>query len=131
MQRTGIEVDYRSTHHSRLADDTETQLFRIAQEALTNVARHSGATKVSVHLSTADNEIRLLVADNGHGMRGAEPAVGGFGMTGMRARARAAGGVFRVNSTENGGLAIEVRVPFAGETKEEREDHEPHPNPAG
>ena len=46
-QRTGIEVDYKSSFDGRLADETETHLFRIVQEALTNVARHSGATRVN------------------------------------------------------------------------------------
>ncbi len=49
-ERTGIEVDYRSEFDGRLSDETETHLFRIVQEALTNIARHSGATKVEIHL---------------------------------------------------------------------------------
>ena len=131
MERTGIEVEYRSEHQSRLADKTETQLFRIAQEALTNVARHSGATRVLVRLSSANRQIRLRISDNGHGIRETEATEGGFGMTGMRARARAAGGVFLVDSSETGGLAIEVRVPMTEEKKEGNEDHESHPHPAG
>ncbi len=68
MQRTGIEVDYQSDLHSRLADLTETHLFRIAQEALTNIARHSGATKVKMELHGSAEEIRLTVVDNGKGI---------------------------------------------------------------
>jgi signal transduction histidine kinase len=136
MQRTGIEVDYSSTHHARLADETETHLFRIAQEALTNVARHSSATRVTVALSAGEGQIRLLIADNGHGMRSSENDVPGFGMTGMRARARAAGGTFRADSPHGGGLAIDVRIPFPDGSRkegarEDKEEHEPHPNPAG
>ena len=50
-ERTRIEVDYQSTFEGRLLDETETHLFRIVQEALTNIARHSGATRVSISLS--------------------------------------------------------------------------------
>ena len=124
MQRTGIEVDYRSSHQSRLPDDTETQLFRSAQEALTNVARHSGATKVTVELGTKNGRIRLRVTDNGKGLGSAEQGVRTFGMMGMRTRARVAGGVFRVTSPESGGLTVDVRIPIPPDDNEE--SHEPH-----
>ena len=55
-QRTGIEVDYKSSFDGRLPDETETHLFRIVQEALTNVARHSGATRVTIELARATIE---------------------------------------------------------------------------
>jgi signal transduction histidine kinase len=135
MNRTGIEVVYESNHHARMPDETETHLFRIAQEALTNVARHSGATKVTVKLCAEGDEIRLTVADNGKGMRGASAPPGSssqsLGMTGMRARARVAGGEFSVASPEGGGLTVEARIPLTAETKEDKEDYEAHPNFAG
>jgi two-component system sensor histidine kinase UhpB len=131
MQRTGIEVEYQSNHHSRLPDSTETQLFRIGQEALTNVARHSGATRVVVELHAADERISLKIADNGKGMsatelsdrRGRTPSgtPPGFGMTGMRARARVSGGVFRVGASENGGLTVEVKMPLPPEGNESQQ----------
>ena len=68
-QRTGIEVAYESAFHGRLADETETHLFRIAQEALTNVARHSGATRVTITLKSENSSIYLSIADNGRGLR--------------------------------------------------------------
>jgi len=130
MQRTGIEVVYQSNCRSRLPDETETHLFRMAQEALTNVSRHSGATKVSVDLHSDDREIRLSVADNGKGiLKGAATGPGlqltGMGMTGMRARARAVGGVFTVTSPEGRGVRIEARVPLPESAEEE---HEPYSN---
>jgi signal transduction histidine kinase len=110
--RTGIDVDYTSKLHRRLPDETETHLFRIAQEALTNVARHSGATRVSIDLSPTDGEIRLTIRDNGRGLRPGGPATAeGLGMIGMRARARSAGGDLALRSAEGKGVAIEVRVP--------------------
>ncbi len=126
MQRTGIEVDYKSNFHKRLPDEMETHLFRIAQEALTNVARHSEATKVEVKLRSEDDEIRLTVADNGKGF-GRVP-VGqtvpqSLGMTGMRARARAVGGVFEVIAPEGKGVSVEARVPYAEGAREAYESH--------
>ncbi len=134
MQRTGIEVVYRSNHHARLPDETETHLFRIAQEALTNVARHSGATAVDVSLCAEGQRIRLAIGDNGKGIRAASVAGAGgqsLGMTGMRARARVAGGVFAVLSPDGGGLTVEVSIPIQAEAKELKANYEPYPNPAG
>jgi signal transduction histidine kinase len=136
MQRTGIEVVYESNLHSRLPDETETHLFRIAQEALTNVARHSEATKVKVDLYTEGGEIRLSISDNGKGIpgpapTGLSPSGQSLGMTGMRARARVAGGVFLVTSPATGGLTVAARIPIPEESKEKEEEYEPHSNPAG
>ncbi len=49
-ERTGIDTDYRSEFDGRLSDETETHLFRIVQEALTNIARHAAASRVAIHL---------------------------------------------------------------------------------
>ncbi len=109
-QRTGIEVEYDSNFSGRLSDETETHLFRIAQEALTNVARHSGANRVRMNLQADERAIRLSIADNGRGLvNGASAA--GMGMTGMRARAREAGGEFRLREANGSGVAIDVEVP--------------------
>ncbi len=125
--RTGTEVDFSSNFSGRLPDETETHLFRIAQEALTNVARHSGAKRVEVKLESLGNQVRLTVRDDGRGMklnRAAPSARSGagrpaaMGMIGMRARARSAGGDVAVRSREGEGVLIEVRVPFSGPPKE-------------
>jgi signal transduction histidine kinase len=108
--RTGIEARLTSDVPGRLADETETHLFRIAQEALTNVARHSGAKHVELRLERADGQVRLTVRDDGRGMPAAADARG-MGMIGMRARARSAGGEFAVRSRPGEGLSIEARVP--------------------
>ena len=85
-ERTGITVDYQSNFNDRLIDETETHLFRIVQEALTNVARHSGATRVDIKLQRNSDRIHLTLSDNGHGFQSAPN--GGLGLVGMRARAR-------------------------------------------
>src|SRR5262249_30411201 len=114
---TGIAVDYRSEFNGRLADETETHLFRIVQEALTNVARHSGAKKVSIHLRTGDDEVRLTIEDDGKGMK--DPRSGGMGLSGMLARARSAGGELQFKARPAGGVAIEVQAPIGKPAVEE------------
>ena len=111
-QRTNIRVNYLSSFRARLPDETETHLFRIAQEAFTNIARHSGASDVHVTLSAANGIITLMIEDNGRGLSSDDALYSPtLGMTGMRARARQAGGTFRAARPAGGGLLIEVKVP--------------------
>ena len=67
-QRTGLRVDYSSTGVERTNGDTETQIFRIAQEALTNAARHAEATFIRLELVQEGDTLTLMVSDNGKGM---------------------------------------------------------------
>ena len=119
--RTAMDVKFESNHPGRLPDETETHLFRIAQEALTNVARHAVATRVRLDLASRDGRICLSVEDNGRGLSGAPPDGRGMGMIGMRARARSAGGDLKVRSTPGHGVLIEVDVP------QHHEQTNPHP----
>ena len=115
--RTGIAVDFESHFSERLPDETETHLFRIAQETLTNVARHSGAKHVRMQLEDRGNEICLSIADDGRGLpAGASTNGRGMGMIGMRARARSAGGDLMVHSRPGEGVLIEVRAPLRYKT---------------
>ncbi len=114
--RTGIEVRVESNHSGRLADETETHLFRIAQEALTNVARHAGAKHVRMKLGSANGQVIFSVQDDGRGLDAAHSGGSGLGMIGMRARARSAGGDVEVSPAPGGGVLIEVRVPLRNET---------------
>jgi signal transduction histidine kinase len=113
-ERTGIAVDYQSNFQERLADETETHLFRIVQEALTNVARHAGATQVAIELRRNSDWIHLKMKDNGHGFPAGQAA--GLGLVGMRARARSVGGELKIQSSH--GVAIELRAPLASATKD-------------
>jgi signal transduction histidine kinase len=111
-RRTGIQVDFQSDFSGRLPDEIETHLFRIAQEALTNVARHSGASRVAIRLASEGGSIRLVIADDGKGLPPGPGAMnGGLGIIGMRARARSAGGEVNIASPASGGVAIDVRLP--------------------
>lgn len=111
-QRTRIKVDCVSTCPGRFADETETHLFRIAQEALTNIARHAEATRVVIQLALEDKKIRLSIMDDGKGLP-AEPSASppSLGMVGMRARARQCGGELNVTATQPHGVRIEAIVP--------------------
>ena len=109
--RSGKEVRYTSTFSGRLHRNVETQIFRIAQEALTNVARHSHATQVRIELGQDDDTLRLTISDNGNGMS-VTKATRGTGLVGMRARARAAGGTLAVDSSPGNGVRICAELPL-------------------
>ena len=111
-ERTGIDAAFRSEFDGRLADETETHLFRIVQEALTNIARHSGATHVEIHLRSEDRRIRLTIRDNGKGLKEHAGTLG-MGLIGMRARARSAGGELDLKSQSGRGVTIEVWAPIS------------------
>lgn len=121
--RTNTQVDFQSNLSYRLADETETQLFRIAQEALTNVARHSGAANVWITLQEHGDRIRLMICDDGRGLpESRDDGRSGLGMVGMRARARHAGGELTVRSTRNGGVTIDVWVPAIRAEDDDKQD---------
>jgi len=123
--RTGIAVDYRSEFTGRAPDETEIHLFRICQEALTNVARHSGASRVEIRLRAEGERLQLRIHDNGHGLTAGDRAESlGMGLIGMRARARSAGGEFTIRSAGDG-VTLEAVVPTRGVR------HEEDPYPAG
>jgi signal transduction histidine kinase len=111
-ERTGINVDYVSDFSGRLADETETHLFRIAQEALTNVARHARAKRVSMELHAEAARLHLLIEDDGVGLTASPSIERGLGMIGMRARARSTGGELSVRSRPDEGVRIEVNAPM-------------------
>src|SRR5262249_30766830 len=89
-------------------------VFRIFQEVLTNVARHSRATEVKVDLNETDSELLLEVLDNGVGLPpDALTRPDRFGIVGMQERALAAGGRLRFESSEGGGTKVILRIPKA------------------
>ncbi len=114
-QRTGVEVKYQSDiANRRLRDQTETHLFRIAQEALTNVARHAEATSVAINLLSRGDELVLTIRDNGRGFEMKEHhSRPGLGLAGMETRARGCGGRLVVQAAAGNGVKIEVTCPIA------------------
>ncbi|MCS7025004.1 MAG: histidine kinase [Bryobacteraceae bacterium] len=111
-QRTNIQTYYHSNFAGRLPEQEETHLFRIAQEALTNIARHAAATAAWVMLELKDGTLVLEISDNGRGLQqtGFQPH-GSLGMIGMRARARQIGGELEMAERRDGGLIIRVTAP--------------------
>jgi PAS domain S-box-containing protein len=100
----------------RLRPEIELALFRIAQEALSNVARHSRARSVVIHLDYGDDEIMLAVTDDGQGFIVPTPpgellAEQTLGLLGMLERARAVGGSFDIQSGLDGGTVVTAHAP--------------------
>ncbi len=91
-----------------LDETVELVVFRVAQEALTNVARHAGAPSVEVRLSPRGEDVVLTVTDDG---RGLEPGDDGTGLRGMRERAGLVGGTVDVARREGGGTVVTLVVP--------------------
>ena len=113
-QRTGIQAHLIETVEDRLTPEIEVGVYRIVQEALHNVARHSEATSCTVSLNTGDDMLHLVIEDNGRGLRTTEPhrVRRGLGLIGMRERAQALGGTFRIGGRPGGGTRISVALPM-------------------
>ncbi|MCG8367860.1 MAG: sensor histidine kinase [Pseudanabaenales cyanobacterium] len=95
--------------------EISTVIYRVVQEAFTNVSKHSQATQVRLALRQYSKDLSLLVEDNG---RGFEPIANttGFGLQGMRERIEALGGTFLLTSLPGQGCQIQVNIPLSGET---------------
>ena len=113
FRRTGIETDLDLQSDDSPVDDVRaTTIFRILQEALTNVARHAGATRVRIGVLQTQDELRLVVADNGRGITPVELAGrSSLGLIGIRERAIACGGVLEIAGQPGEGTRVEVRIP--------------------
>lgn len=110
-KRTGIAVDYRSNTQDRFDPNVETQLFRVAQEALTNTSRHSMARNVEMSLLRSNGRIQLSLVDDGGGFPPA-PSSLGLGLLGMRERVRTAGGTLDITNKPGAGVEICAAVPI-------------------
>jgi signal transduction histidine kinase len=109
--RTRIEVDCVCDVEERLADEIETHLFRITQEALTNIAKHSQAKRAHIRLTGDSERVRLTIEDDGVGLAPSQPKRPTLGMVGMRARARQMGGELTLSAGKPHGVRIEVWAP--------------------
>ena len=105
----------------RLDAELESTVYRIVQEALTNVSRHAEATSAEVSITVRDGFLRASVTDDGKGMPGAERLgprgdglEGGFGMSGMRERAELIGGELEFSPGPGRGTVVRLTVPLAG-----------------
>jgi PAS domain S-box-containing protein len=111
VSRKNLAVDFHTRDvPAKLPPDTSTCLFRVAEEALMNVARHSGAARAVVTLD-ADADIVLKVADSGRGFRCDGARADGLGLVSMRERLEALGGTLTITSAPGKGTTVEARVP--------------------
>lgn len=113
-KRTGTKARFTSDPFPRPAPDLETLLFRIAQEALTNIAKHAEATAVDVALRNEKERIVLTIRDDGNGFEpetlGRNGKSVGLGMLNMREMTEFAGGSFAIESTQGKGTLIRVEI---------------------
>jgi signal transduction histidine kinase len=101
-----------SSDNITLPDDMATTLFRIAQEALTNVTRHAQARRVDIALDQTATECRLEVRDDGKGFDPAVVREKSFGLEGMRERCQILGGRLEITSADGQGTTLRVRIPL-------------------
>jgi len=114
-ERTSITAQLRCELTARLPTPVEAGLYRIAQEALNNVARHSHASACTVALTTSGGHVSMDVEDNGHGRWPAPDGrrSNGIGLIAMRERAQSLGGSVTVGAGATGGTRLSAVVPIA------------------
>jgi len=114
-QQMGINVVMRCPDTDlALAPDHATALFRIFQEALTNIAKHAAATRVTVSLRRQRNQLTLSICDNGRGIQAADRLKPhSFGLRGMSERASALGGVLALSAAPGGGTMVTIKTRLA------------------
>ena len=114
-ETAGLEIDTDiAATDGVLSRDAELALYRIVQEALSNVARHAGARCARVELAVADTAVQVVISDNGHGFAVAEEmARGGLGLFGMQERGAYLGGTVDIESRPGHGTRVRVTIPTA------------------
>ena len=113
-QRSGVDVGFEADGDTGMLDeDAQTALYRIVQEALTNVTRHARASRVKVSLEQGSSGTTLTVSDDGDGFDAVPSGAAGrqLGLRGMAERARLAGGELDVRSARGSGTTVTLRIP--------------------
>jgi two-component system sensor histidine kinase UhpB len=111
-ERTGIEAHVAvDGDPSGLDEETQIVVYRVAQEALSNAARHARPGRVDIRLSTIGDGVELRIRDDGEGFDPLAPRGGGLGIAGMAERARLAGGVLDLSSQRGNGTELMLRLP--------------------
>jgi PAS domain S-box-containing protein len=112
-ERQNMEIDFRSNVYSVLPFDVGLSLFRVLQEALHNVIKHSGVRRAEVQVLERSNEFHLIVKDAGSGFDAEETKRGsGLGLASMKERVQLLNGHLSIESKPMSGTRIRVRVPF-------------------
>jgi PAS domain S-box-containing protein len=114
--REGVAVDLKLDFDERLPNPIEEALYRVAQEALNNVAKHARATRVEISLTCEDERVCLTVRDDGAGMdQAAAQLAGTFGLRGMRERVTPLSGDLRITSASGEGTTVCAEIPVPAE----------------
>jgi len=110
-QRESVVCDFVCKQQLRaLSDEQKIHLFRVAQEALTNVAKHAQAKRISLHLHISDDTLFMMICDDGCGMEGVRG--NGLGLLGMRERVELLHGTIAIESEPGQGVRIDVQIPM-------------------
>jgi signal transduction histidine kinase len=113
-ERSGIQTELEATRmDERLPTDVETALYRLVQEALTNVVKHAGATRVSILLTRRTTGVGVLVEDDGRGFDPTETRIDSLGLVGMRERVALLGGTLAVETSPGSGTTVVGQIPAA------------------
>src|SRR5246127_1964507 len=121
-ERQRAEIDCSNDVHSALPFEIGLSLFRVLQEALHNVMKHSGVKRIEVQLREDSGEIHLIIHDSGKGFDVEAALQGkGLGLTSMRERVRLVNGTISIDSKPMGGTTIHMRVPLVSEHAAKRE----------
>jgi signal transduction histidine kinase len=120
-ERHGVSVTLDAGELGKLPPSVELQVFRIAQEALANVRKHSGARHAQITLGLGQpNRLRLMIRDDGKGFEvdaASKQRHGSFGLRGMRERAESLGGTCHVESRPGHGTSVVIKIPIGAEAK--------------
>ena len=119
----GINCIFRAIgRRHKVSEEIENELYRVAQEALCNVRKHSRAGSVSILVTYTSAGVGLAIKDNGQGfaMKQLQPRAHGFGLPAMCERASRLGGRLDINSGQGTGTEIRMRVPLSGKASKER-----------
>lgn len=110
-KRSGIQVELQVPENIAVPDDVKIGLFRIFQESMTNVARHSGARKVTVFLKQDEQSIVMRITDDGKGYDNTIKGTKTLGVLGMKERTLMMGGEYHIHGVKDQGTTIEVIIP--------------------
>jgi two-component system sensor histidine kinase UhpB len=109
-EHAGLRIERRLQRVAALSEEQELVVYRVAQEALTNVARHARASRVELLLAQDEREVILSVRDDGRGLP-PEALASATGIRGMRERAMLIGAQLSIDASDGGGTRVELRVP--------------------
>jgi signal transduction histidine kinase len=112
-ERSKIDVDFFiAPDLGRLSREMETAIFRVIQESLTNIHRHSESATATIRISRSAEHLEIEIADKGRGMPQDNKLRPGVGLQGMRERVRQLGGNFEIHSTAGSGTTITAKLPI-------------------